>query len=160
MPRNHDFATHALMRRVAAEGPWRERLRGARDPSPVRSPEFYYDCLAPLSRRVILWETNYIQIMDGVGAIIAWLRGTGLGPFLGRLDPGEQRQFLERYERLLADAFPPRADGRFCCHIRGCSLSPPALTGYGPCEACGDGAISRSRAEQASRRLRFCAQSG
>src|SRR4051794_18371218 len=112
MPRNHDFATHALMRRVAAEGPWRERLAGARDPSPVQPPEFYYDRLTPLSRRVILWETNYIQVMNGVGAIVAWLRGTGLGPFLGRLDAGEQRQFLERYERLLADAFPPRADGK------------------------------------------------
>lgn len=112
MPRNHDFATHALMRQVAAEGKWRDRLTGARDPSPVRPPEFYYDCLAPLSRRVILWETNYIQIMDGVAAIIAWLRGTGLGPFLGRLGPGEQRQFLERYERRLAAAFPPQADGK------------------------------------------------
>ena len=112
MPRNHDFATHALMRRVAAEGPWRDRLVGARDPSPVRSPEFYYDCMTPLSRGMILWETNYIQVMDGVEAIIAWLRGTGLGPFLSRLDPGAQRQFLERYERLLADAFPPRADGK------------------------------------------------
>ena len=112
MPRNHDFATHELMRRVAAEGPWRDRLMGARDPSPVRSPEFYYDCLAPLSHRVILWEANYIQVMDDVAAIIAWLRGTGLGPFLGRLNPDEQREFLERYERLLADAFPPRADGK------------------------------------------------
>jgi trans-aconitate 2-methyltransferase len=112
MPRDHDFATHALMRRVAAEGPWRDRLVGARDPSPVRSPEFYYDCMTRLSCGVILWETNYIQVMDGVEAIIAWLRGTGLGPFLSRLDPGEQQQFLERYERFLADAFPPRADGK------------------------------------------------
>src|SRR5215204_5774127 len=48
MARNHDFATHALMRRVAAEGPWRDRLADARDPSPVRPPEFYYDCLASL----------------------------------------------------------------------------------------------------------------
>jgi len=40
MPRNHDFTTHALMRQVAAEGPWRDRLAGARDPSPVKSPEF------------------------------------------------------------------------------------------------------------------------
>jgi trans-aconitate 2-methyltransferase len=65
MPRNHDFATHVLMRQVAAEGPWGDRLAGARDPSPVRPPEFYYDCLAPKSRSVILWETNYIQVMDG-----------------------------------------------------------------------------------------------
>ena len=39
MPRNHDFATHALMRRVATEGPWRDRLAGAREPSPVQPPE-------------------------------------------------------------------------------------------------------------------------
>jgi trans-aconitate 2-methyltransferase len=46
MPRNHDFATHSLMRQVAAERDWRSRLAGAREPSPVQSPEFYYDRLA------------------------------------------------------------------------------------------------------------------
>jgi len=112
MPRNHDFATHELMRRVAAEGAWRDRLAGARDPSPVKPPEFYYDRLAPLSRRIVLWETNYIQVMDGVPEIIEWLHGTGLRPFLARLDEAEQRQFLERYAALLADAFPPQVDGK------------------------------------------------
>jgi trans-aconitate 2-methyltransferase len=112
MPRNHDFATHALMRRVAAEGPWRERLMDARAPSPVRAPEFYYDILAPLCRRVVLWETNYIQVMDGIPAIIGWLRGTGLRPFLARLDPGEEPLFLDRYAALLDEAFPKRSDGK------------------------------------------------
>ena len=111
MPRNHDFATHALMRQVAAEGPWRERLAGARDPSPVQAPEFYYDLLAPRCR-VTIWETNYIQVMDGVEAIIAWLRGTGLRPFLSRLAPAEEAEFLARYGALLREAFPPRSDGR------------------------------------------------
>src|SRR5438270_6816755 len=112
MPRNHDFATHALMRQVAAEGPWRDRLAGARDPSPVKPPEFYYDGLAPKSRRIVLWETNYIQVMDGIEAIVAWLHGTGLRPFLARLDPAEQPLFLSRYAALLADAFPTRTDGK------------------------------------------------
>jgi trans-aconitate 2-methyltransferase len=112
MPRNHDFATHALMRQVAAEGPWHERLAGARAPSPVRSPEFYYDVLAPLCRRIVLWETDYIQVMDGVPAIIEWLRGTGLRPFLARLDVPEQRAFLERYAGLLDAAFAKRSDGK------------------------------------------------
>lgn len=112
MPRNHDFATHALMRQVAAEGAWRERLADARAPSPVRPPEFYYDVLAPLCRRVVLWETNYIQVMDGVPAVIGWLRGTGLGPFLARLDATEETAFLDRYAALLDGAFPKRSDGR------------------------------------------------
>jgi trans-aconitate 2-methyltransferase len=112
MPRNHDFATHALMRQAAAEGPWRDKLVGARDPSPVKSPEFYYDCLAPLSRRFLIWETNYIQVMESVDAIIAWLHGTGLRPFLARLDADERPRFLDHYRGLLAQGFPARADGK------------------------------------------------
>ncbi len=111
MPRNHDFQTHALMRQVAAEGPWRDRLAGARDPSPVKTPEFYYDLLATRAE-VAIWETNYIQIMPNIAAIIDWLRGTGLGPFLARLDMDEQTRFLDRYAALLAEAYPERSDGR------------------------------------------------
>ena len=112
MPRNHDFQTHALMRQVAAEGPWGDRLAGARAPSPVQPPEFYYDCLAPRSVGFAIWETNYIQIMDGPDAIVSWLMGTGLRPFLARLSPDEQPVFLDRYNALLTGAFPPRADGK------------------------------------------------
>ncbi|HEX6442114.1 MAG TPA: trans-aconitate 2-methyltransferase [Stellaceae bacterium] len=112
MPRNHVFATHRLMRQAATEGRWRERLAGARDPSPVKPPEFYYDLLAPRSAGFTIWETNYIQVMDGIPAIIAWLQGTGLRPFLARLDANEQRAFLDRYAALLAEAFPARAHGR------------------------------------------------
>jgi trans-aconitate 2-methyltransferase len=112
MPRNHDFATHALMRQVAAEGPWRDRLAGAREPSPVKPPEFYYDLLAPRSASFTIWETNYIQVMDGVEAIIAWLHGTGLRPFLARLSEAERPVFLKRHAALLADAYPARADGK------------------------------------------------
>ena len=112
MPRNHDFATHRLMRQVAAEGEWRDRLAGARDASPVKPPEFYYDLLAPRAAHFTIWETNYIQIMDGVQAIIAWLRGTGLRPFLARLTEAEKPVFLDRYAALLAEEYQPQTDGK------------------------------------------------
>jgi trans-aconitate 2-methyltransferase len=112
MPRNHDFATHRLMRQVAAASEWRNRLEGAREPSPVKAPEFYYDLLAPRSVGFTIWETNYIQIMEGVQAIIAWLHGTGLRPFLARLTEIERPVFLERYAALLEDAYPTQADGK------------------------------------------------
>ena len=112
MPRNHDFATHRLMRQVAAEGEWRDRLVGARETSPVKSPEFYYDLLAPRAAAFTTWETNYIQIMDGPAAIIAWLHGTGLRPFLARLNEAEKPVFLDRYAALLAAEYPAQADGK------------------------------------------------
>jgi trans-aconitate 2-methyltransferase len=112
MPSNHDFLTHKLMRQAAAEGPWGERLAGARPPSPVKPLEFYYDLLAPRCARLTLWETNYIQIIETIDGMIEWLRGTGLRPFLARLDAAEQPVFVERYKALLADAMPPRPDGK------------------------------------------------
>jgi len=112
MPRNHDFATHRLMRQVAAEGDWRERLMGARDPSPVKTPEFYYDLLVPRAAGFTIWETNYIQIMENVQAIVAWLHGTGLRPFLARLTETERPVFLDRYAALLAAEYPAQADGK------------------------------------------------
>jgi trans-aconitate 2-methyltransferase len=112
MPRNHDFATHRLMRQLAAEGDWRDRLASAREPSPVKSPEFYYDLLGPRSARFTIWETNYIQIMEGVEAIIAWLHGTGLRPFLARLNETERPVFLERYAALLAAEYPAQVGGK------------------------------------------------
>ena len=112
MPRNHDFATHRLMRQVASEGEWRTRLADARDASPVKLPEFYYDLLAPRSAHFTIWETNYIQIMDGVQAIIAWLHGTGLRPFLARLTDAERPVFLDRYAALLAEEYKAQADGK------------------------------------------------
>ena len=112
MPRNHDFATHRLMRQVAAEGDWRDRLAGAREPSPVKPPEFYYDLLAPHAAAFTIWETNYIQVMDNAEAIIAWLHGTGLRPFLARLSEAERPQFLDRYASLLAEEYKPQADGK------------------------------------------------
>src|SRR5438045_9414834 len=68
--------------------------------------------LAPKCRSLALWETNYIQVMDGVGAIIAWLHGTGLRPFLAHLEAQEQELFLDRYTALLPQAFPVQSDGR------------------------------------------------
>jgi trans-aconitate 2-methyltransferase len=50
--------------------------------------------------------------MDGVQAIIAWLHGTGLRPFLARLTEAERPQFLDRYAALLSEEYKPRADGK------------------------------------------------
>jgi trans-aconitate 2-methyltransferase len=112
MPRQHDGPTHVLMREIAAQEPWRERLVGTRGLAPVHPPGFYYDLLAPRCHAFDIWETSYIQPMDNVEAIIGWMRGTGMRPYLNRLEAHEQKEFLARYAKALAGAYPPRADGK------------------------------------------------
>ena len=112
MPRNLDAPSHALMRETAEEGTWRDKLRGARDALIVGDPNFYYDLIAPRAARLDLWETEYAQVMDSADAILEWVRGTGLRPFVQRLDEAERAEFERRYLEKLRRAYPTRADGK------------------------------------------------
>ena len=50
--------------------------------------------------------------LPGVGAVVDWFRGSALRPFLNPLDECEREEFVERYMRELADAYPVEPDGR------------------------------------------------
>lgn len=110
MPYNFDEPSHRAMRTCAPaavlEAPG---LRGA---DAVSTPEVYYDLLAPHARSVDIWQTRYEHVMPDAAAIVEWVKGTGLRPFLEAL-PAEQRPaYLAQYERAIAEAYPERADGR------------------------------------------------
>ena len=113
MPNNREEASHRLMRDVAALPPWSALIGGAAA-SRVRilSLEHYYDALSPEAADVDLWRTIYHHPMDSAGAIVSWVSGTGLRPFVGPLPDEEKGGFLAEYERRIDRAYPPRADGK------------------------------------------------
>jgi trans-aconitate 2-methyltransferase len=80
----------ALMRDVAARGPWAERLAGeaaARDDLPTIAQ--YYDLLRPHSSRLDIWHTVYNHVMDGPQGVVEWFKGSALRPFLSPLDDAQ-----------------------------------------------------------------------
>jgi trans-aconitate 2-methyltransferase len=110
MPRNFAEPSHRLMR--STPGPWAERLTGVRALTPVSSPAFYYDLLAPLARSVDIWQTTYEHVMPSAEAIVEWVKGTGLRPYLDALPDSERAAFLAAYTRGIDAAYPARADGK------------------------------------------------
>ncbi|MDC9825903.1 trans-aconitate 2-methyltransferase [Devosia sp. ZB163] len=111
MPDNVAEPSHQLMRQVAAEGPWAEKLRDAARPPlpPVRT---YYDALRPVSQRLDIWHAVYNHVLSGPEAIVEWVKGTGLRPFIDPLEPDEREDFLARYLALIAEAYPRTGDGK------------------------------------------------
>jgi trans-aconitate 2-methyltransferase len=111
VPRNFDAPSHVLMRETAERGPWAQALTGARRVH-VETPETYFDILAPLARTVDIWETIYLHVLQGEDAVLTWVAGTGLRPFLERLADPERDAFVAAYRQRLRDAYPTRPDGR------------------------------------------------
>ncbi|MCW6508057.1 trans-aconitate 2-methyltransferase [Lichenifustis flavocetrariae] len=112
MPDNLGAPSHSLMRSVASQGPWADRLAPAAADRTILPPlDDYYDLLIRHAETVDVWRTTYHHPLASAAAIVDWVRSTGLRPFLNRLDPAEQEEFLKRYQASLEEAYPARADG-------------------------------------------------
>jgi trans-aconitate 2-methyltransferase len=113
MPRNHGAASHQAMLETVEAGPWAERLRPATRPAPVALPEQYYALLRPHSASLDIWETIYLQQLEGDNPVVEWTKGSALRPLLAALDGDEERQAFEiAYGARIRKAYPPAPDGR------------------------------------------------
>jgi trans-aconitate 2-methyltransferase len=112
LPRNFSAPSHTSISEAARSGPWRATLEPLLRPDPVAEPSFYYDLLSPRVDALDMWETEYLQMLEGERPVVEWTKGTWLRPLLDALDEPERSAFEQRYTELVSAAYPPRADGR------------------------------------------------
>jgi trans-aconitate 2-methyltransferase len=77
----------------------------------VWDPARYYDVLKPLSADLEIWESIYQQALTGQDPVAQYTAGTGLRPYMEALDKGQAAAFYDVYRKLIAEAYPTRADG-------------------------------------------------
>jgi len=113
IPDTLDEPAHLLMREVARQGPWAQQLsEKARVRDALPPPGGYYDALSSLCTRLDIWHTIYNHVLDDADAIVEWVRGTGLRPFLDMLETAERKEFLAEYTARIAATYLPQADGK------------------------------------------------
>ncbi|HEY5206677.1 MAG TPA: trans-aconitate 2-methyltransferase [Roseiarcus sp.] len=104
--------SRALMRMIAADGPWAKTLLPIAKTRPFNEAmEDLYALLSPICAAVDIWEATYLHEMAGVAAIVEWMETTSLAPFLSALDEADRRGFLDRYAAELREAYPALPDG-------------------------------------------------
>src|SRR5580693_6944306 len=73
--------TRALMRMIAADGPWAKTLLPIAKTRPFNETmEGLYALLSPICAAVDIWETTYLHAMPDVAAIVEWMEPTRLAP--------------------------------------------------------------------------------
>lgn len=115
MPDSYHLPAHTLMLEVASDpaAPWSRTLANVAETYSVQTPAFYYDALRKISKRLNIWQTEYLQVVDGPRAILDWVRSAAMRRFTQPLPNDEQRRLfeqrcLERYEV----AYPANDQGK------------------------------------------------
>lgn len=104
---------HELILEVADDPAWNQRMGPARRGFTLERPGFYYDLLAGAASRLDIWETEYCHVMPDRAAIIQWVSGTAVRPFLDALDSAAERQrFIEQLSARVEQAYPLQQDGK------------------------------------------------
>jgi trans-aconitate 2-methyltransferase len=124
MPDNYTQPSHAQMRAVASQPdkPWSPFFsttaigelvdKEGPDLDPIEPLAEYYNALSPLGK-VDMWHTTYAHVVADAAAIVEWVKGSGLQPFLQRIgEEGARKAFLEAYEGSLKEGYPVMRDGK------------------------------------------------
>ncbi|MCJ1331022.1 hypothetical protein MMC10_007709 [Thelotrema lepadinum] len=116
VPDNFSEPSHVSMRETAEQGPWAETLKNAHVPfrKGFQSPSELYNHLKPLCSDVNIWHTTYNHWLDDHQAIVEWVKGTGLRPFIDPLSPQHREKFLETYLEKIKKHYPLLHDGKVC----------------------------------------------
>ncbi|KAJ4986035.1 methyltransferase type 11 [Stagonosporopsis vannaccii] len=125
VPDNYHEPSHALMRDVARreDAPWAPFFKDTRigdfqdkgrpDLDPIEPGAAFYNALAPHAEAVDMWTTKYSHVLKDAPAIVEWVKGTGLQPYLQRIeDEATKKLFLGEYEERLREAYPALVDGK------------------------------------------------
>ena len=88
---------------------------------PLLETAEYYDLLRARAKEVDIWETEYLQALEGEDAVLEWVSGTGLRPILEGLQGEERDAFLERYRGRLRELYPRAPMGARSIRSAACS---------------------------------------
>lgn len=117
IPMNQHEPLFRMIREVSDEPRWGFRNTHF-DVNDVREPQEYYDILCGCSSEFQMWETVYCHSLPSHEALVDWVRGTRLRPYLAALDSEGAAAFEEELLLRVKDVYPIQKDGNVLLRFR------------------------------------------
>ena len=118
MPNTADAPYRGCLDAVLKQEPWRTRLAGVSTHTDPLRAEDYYALLTPQAGAVDIWETHYAHPLENLDAVVSWVSGAALVPYLSALASEEKQRFLGDYREAAAAIYRPQPDGRVLFTMR------------------------------------------
>ena len=107
IPSNHRHTARTLLDAIAEYEPFKKALKGWVRPFPVLSIDEYAELLFKNGGiKIVSYEKVYPHILNDVDAVIDWMRGSVLIPYLDRLPRELHNSFIASYRKRLLERWP------------------------------------------------------
>jgi trans-aconitate 2-methyltransferase len=111
VPRHFESSSHLGLKDLVKQSQWRTKL----EPlllTPIPASEIYWRWLSPHARNLDIWETIYLQVLEGKDPVVNFMRGTALRPFLSALSEPEATKFIDAFAKRMNAAYPVQPNGQ------------------------------------------------
>lgn len=117
IPMNGEEPLFRLIDEVAAEPRW--GLQNVKlQPNETLTPAEYFDILSECATSFTLWETKYCHPLADHRALVEWVKGTRLRPYLDFLGETAGKEFEDELVRRAEEIYPVRKNGSVVLHFR------------------------------------------
>jgi trans-aconitate 2-methyltransferase len=111
VPDMHREPLHRASRRLAQSDAWAAELRDVVPAPGILPAEDYWDMLSPHVATLEMWQTTYMHALRGDHAVVEWVSGSSLRPYLDRLTDMRKAAFRLAYADAVQPHYPRRPDG-------------------------------------------------
>ena len=110
MPMNDDEPFYRIIREVIEDAKW--GFHGVElETNATCTPAEYFDLLSCCASSFDMWECKYYHRLPDHRALIEWVRGTRLRPYLARLDEDGRAALEDELLARAAEAYPLTRSG-------------------------------------------------
>jgi trans-aconitate 2-methyltransferase len=107
LPSNDYHRSHSLLRETAGEEPFRTALEGWTRVWPGLPVDRYAEILFDQgASEIVAFDRVYPHVLESAEAVVEWVSGTALLPYMARLPDSLHEPFKDRYRQKLVLAMP------------------------------------------------------
>lgn len=117
IPMNGQETLFQIMGEAVAEPRWGFSSMGI-EPNETLLPEEYFDILSSCTKDFDIWETVYYHRMPSVEAMVEWIKGTRLRPYLNALDKEGAENLEKEITERAAAAYRTQENGEIIFRFR------------------------------------------
>ena len=117
IPLNSQEKLFKIMRETVNEDKWNFSSMSV-EPNTTLKREEYFDILSSLTDNFNIWETVYYHNMPSINAMVEWIKGTRLRPYLNALNSIDAKKLIDEISEKASRVYAKQENGEIIFKFR------------------------------------------